>query len=76
VPLRAQPLYYDVLPSTRWYPIVTFLQVAADMAISHAVPDGHGHRYGADPANAWAAILEPAGWTAAGTQRLRGVLGG
>jgi uncharacterized membrane protein len=58
------------------YPIVTFLQVAANMAISHVVPDGHGHRYGADPADAWAAILEPAGWTAADTQRLRGVLGG
>jgi uncharacterized membrane protein len=44
------------------------------MAISHAVPDGH--RYGADPANAWATILEPSGWTAAYTQRLHGVLGG
>jgi len=70
-----EPRGYDVLPSTRWYPIITFLQLAADMAISHDVPDGHGHRYGADPANAWAAILQPAGWTAADTQRLRGVLG-
>ena len=49
----------DVLPSTRWIPFVTFLQVSADMAVSTNVPDGHGHtflaavpyRMGPDPAN-------------------------
>lgn len=64
----------DVLPSTRWIPVITFLQVAADMAVSTDVPDGHGHTFHADIADAWAAILEPPNWTAADTARLRTVL--
>jgi len=50
---------------------VTFLQVSADMAVAVDVPDGHGHRYVKDIANAWAAILQPPGWTAGKTDRLR-----
>src|ERR1700758_1456929 len=42
---------YDVLPQTRWIPVVTFLQVSADMAVAVNVPDGHGHHYVADVAN-------------------------
>ncbi|MFE6922195.1 alpha/beta hydrolase [Nocardia sp. NPDC057663] len=67
---------HDVLPSTRWIPVVTFLQVSADMAVSTDVPDGHGHTFHADIADAWAAILSPAGWTAADTERLRAILRG
>ncbi|MFD4431748.1 alpha/beta-hydrolase family protein, partial [Nocardia sp. NPDC058497] len=66
----------DVLPSTRWIPVVTFLQVSADMAVSTDVPDGHGHTFHADIADAWAAILSPAGWTPADTERLRAILRG
>jgi uncharacterized membrane protein len=62
---------YDVLPSVEWIPFVTFLQVSADMAVAVDVPDGHGHRYVKDVANAWAAILQPPGWTADKTDRLR-----
>lgn len=62
---------YDVLPSVEWIPFVTFLQVSADMAVAIDVPDGHGHRYVKDIANAWAAILQPPGWTADKTDRLR-----
>ncbi|WP_316574879.1 alpha/beta hydrolase [Nocardia canadensis] len=69
-----EPRGPDVLPSTRWLPVVTFLQVSADMAVSTDVPDGHGHTFQADIANAWAAILAPPGWTAADTERLRSVL--
>ncbi len=69
-----EPRGYDVLPGTRWYPIVSFLQLAADMAVSTGVPDGHGHYYGADFANAWAAILQPPGWTTGDTERLRAIL--
>ena len=65
---------YDVLPSVEWIPFVTFLQVSADMAVAVDVPDGHGHRYVKDVANAWAAILQPPGWTADKTDRLRLVL--
>jgi uncharacterized membrane protein len=62
---------YDVLPSVEWIPFVTFLQVSADMAVAVDVPDGHGHRYVKDVANAWAAILQPPGWTVDKTDRLR-----
>ena len=62
---------YDVLPSVEWIPFVTFLQVSADMAVAVDVPDGHGHRYVKDIANAWAAILQPPGRTADKTDRLR-----
>ncbi|WP_297008373.1 alpha/beta-hydrolase family protein [uncultured Corynebacterium sp.] len=53
----------DVLSSTRWLPIVTFLQVSADMAVSTGVPEGHGHKYISEIPRAWAKILEPDGWT-------------
>ncbi|MEU2091182.1 alpha/beta hydrolase [Nocardia beijingensis] len=66
----------DVLDSTRWYPFVTFFQVAADMAVSTNVPDGHGHTYVVDIADAWSAILSPPGWTATDTDRLRTTLAG
>jgi uncharacterized membrane protein len=62
---------YDVLPETRWIPLVTFLQVSADMAVAVDVPDGHGHKYVADVANGWAAVLSPPGWTPEKTARLR-----
>ncbi|QSE81311.1 alpha/beta hydrolase [Rhodococcus koreensis] len=65
---------YDVLDSTQWFPFVTFLQVAADMAVSTGVPDGHGHTYVVDIADAWSAILAPDGWTPADNERLRTVL--
>ncbi|WP_353108912.1 alpha/beta-hydrolase family protein [Gordonia sp. (in: high G+C Gram-positive bacteria)] len=60
----------DVLDSTTWFPILTFLQVAADMAVSVDVPDGHGHNYLAAIPKAWAQILEPPGWTNEDTIRL------
>ncbi len=67
---------YDVLPETRWIPVVTFLQVSADMAVAVNVPDGHGHHYVADVANAWAEVLSPPGWTPDKTAKLRPLLHG
>jgi uncharacterized membrane protein len=66
-----EPRGYDVSPRMEWIPIVTFLQVSADMAVAVDVPDGHGHVYVRDVANAWAAILQPPGWTPENTDRLR-----
>ncbi|SPM31058.1 alpha/beta hydrolase [Mycobacterium terramassiliense] len=65
---------YDVLPETYWIPVVTFLQVSADMAVAVDVPDGHGHHYVADVANGWAAVLSPPGWTPEKTDKLRPLL--
>jgi uncharacterized membrane protein len=62
---------YDVLPETEWMPVVTFLQVSADMAVAVDVPQGHGHVYVADVANGWAAVLQPPGWTPEKTEKLR-----
>jgi uncharacterized membrane protein len=54
----------DVSSAMHWYPLVTFWQVAADLALATAVPPGHGHTYGMfQGASSWAAIIPPAGWT-------------
>ncbi|RUP01138.1 MAG: hypothetical protein EKK34_30840 [Mycobacterium sp.] len=65
---------YDVVPEMRWFPLVTFLQVSADMAVAVDVPDGHGHRYVANCADGWAAVLSPPGWTSDKTAKLRPLL--
>ncbi|MBO0775304.1 MAG: alpha/beta-hydrolase family protein, partial [Actinobacteria bacterium] len=50
----------DVVSAMRWYPLVTFWQVAGDLALATAVPPGHGHTYGmAQAAAAWAGIIPP-----------------
>ncbi|MBS9535660.1 alpha/beta-hydrolase family protein [Mycobacterium sp. M1] len=69
-----EPRGYDVLPQVHWIPVVTFLQVSADMAVAVDVPSGHGHHYTADVADGWAAVLTPPGWSAAKTERLRPLL--
>ena len=69
-----EPRGYDVSPRMKWIPVVTFLQVSADMAVAVNVPDGHGHRYVRDVVNAWADVLQPPGWSAAKTEKLRPML--
>ena len=66
-----QPRGPDVHAALRWYPVVTFLQLAADMAVGGA-PPGYGHSYAARHyIDAWVALTEPAGWSAEDLQRLR-----
>ncbi len=69
-----EPRGYDLSGRMQWIPVVTFLQVSADMAVAVDVPDGHGHVYIKDVANAWAQILQPPGWTPEKTERLRPLL--
>jgi len=69
-----EPRGSDVSPEMEWIPVVTFLQVSADMAVAVDVPDGHGHVYVRDVANAWAAIMQPPNWTPEKTERLRPLL--
>jgi uncharacterized membrane protein len=69
-----EPPGYDRPRDMFWFPVVTFLQVSADMAVAVDVPDGHGHRYIRDVVNAWAEILRPPGWTPEKTDRLRGLV--
>ncbi|HEY7485827.1 MAG TPA: alpha/beta-hydrolase family protein [Streptosporangiaceae bacterium] len=64
----------DVSKDMRWFPFVTFWQVTADMCFSTGVPSGHGHRYGTNVVDGWAAVLTPNGWTPADTTRLKQLL--
>jgi uncharacterized membrane protein len=69
-----EPRGYDLSGRMQWIPVVTFLQVSADMAVAVDVPDGHGHVYVKDVANGWAAVLQPPGWTPEKTAKLRPLL--
>jgi uncharacterized membrane protein len=59
----SEPRGYDVLPAMRWYPLLTFLQVTADLALAERAPRRHGHDFDRAAVEAWAAIAPPAGWT-------------
>jgi uncharacterized membrane protein len=48
----------DVLPNMRWYPFVTFWQVAGDLPFAFGAPDGHGHRYGNTFVPGWTDVLD------------------
>ncbi len=65
----------DVTPDMMWLPLITFWQMGGDLVFSAGVPAGHGHEYGANVVDGWAALSAPEGWTDADTQRLRVVIG-
>ncbi len=64
----------DRLPDMRWFPFVTFWQVAADLTNAAGVPDGHGHNYGTLVLDGWVAIAAPQGWTAEDTELARATI--
>jgi uncharacterized membrane protein len=66
-----EPPGRDRTASMRWYPIITFWQVAADMTNAGSVPGGHGHNYGNFVLDGWAAVAPPDGWTPDDTERIR-----
>jgi uncharacterized membrane protein len=70
-----EPPGFDRSPSMRWYPIITFWQVSADMAgnvtNSAGTPTGHGHNYGDNQLDGWVAVAAPEGWTDVDTDRIR-----
>jgi uncharacterized membrane protein len=66
-----EPPGHDRTASMRWYPIVTFWQVAADMTNASSVPGGHGHNYGDFVLDGWAAVAAPDGWKPDDTERIR-----
>ncbi|HHP7236571.1 MAG TPA: alpha/beta hydrolase [Desulfobacterales bacterium] len=71
-----EPRGPDVSPGLRWFPIVTALQLAADMAAGTS-PIGYGHLYAPEHyLDAWVALTEPAGWDEAALQQLREILAG
>ncbi|WP_415845934.1 alpha/beta hydrolase [Stutzerimonas zhaodongensis] len=62
----------DVAPSLRWFPLVTMLQLAVDMAVTTPTPPGFGHVYApSDYIDAWMTVTEPEGWGEEGLIRLK-----
>jgi uncharacterized membrane protein len=62
----------DVVPELRWYPVVTMLQLALDMAVATTTPIGYGHVYAPEHyVNAWIEVLGIEGWTPDDIARLK-----
>lgn len=63
----------DVSPYLRWYPIVTGLQVAADLLTGiGSTPPGYGHEYAPEHYfDSWLALTEPEGWSSEEIERLQ-----
>ena len=69
-----EPRGSDVLPSTRWFPIVTFWRSTIDLFVAGGAPIGHGHHYEPEYADGWGAVAPPSGWDRADTDVLREVV--
>jgi len=66
-----EPRAPDISPAFRFFPLVTQVQLALDMALALSVPGGHGHAYmGRDYVRPWAEITDPPGWSDADSARL------
>ena len=68
----AQPRGADVSSELRWYPVVTMLQLALDMAVATTTPAGHGHVYSPEHyVEAWLQVTDPHGWNSDGIAGLK-----
>jgi uncharacterized membrane protein len=62
----------DVSSQLRWYPVVSMLQLAFDMAVSTSTPIGYGHVYASEHyIEAWVAVADVRGWSAEQVARLK-----
>jgi uncharacterized membrane protein len=62
----------DVSPQLRWYPIVTFLQLATDMLMATTAPIGYGHVYApAHYIDAWIEVTDVHSWSQEDIARLK-----
>jgi uncharacterized membrane protein len=62
----------DVSPELRWYPIVTMLQLALDMAVATNTPMGFGHVYAPEHyVDAWVAVTDVSDWPAEALAKLK-----
>jgi uncharacterized membrane protein len=65
----------DVSAELRWYPIVTMLQLALDMAVATGTPMGFGHVYAPEHyVDAWVAVTDVHDWSDEALARLKGHL--
>jgi uncharacterized membrane protein len=62
----------DVSPELSWYPIVTMLQLALDMAVATNTPMGFGHVYAPEHyVDAWVAVTDVRDWSADALAQLK-----
>lgn len=68
----AAPRGPDVSPELRWYPIVTMLQLALDMAVATHTPMGFGHVYAPEHyVDAWVAVTDVHDWSSEALAQLK-----
>ncbi|MBO1040147.1 alpha/beta hydrolase [Brucella pituitosa] len=66
------PRGFDVSPQLRWYPVVTMLQLALDMAFATTTPLGYGHVYAPEHyVDAWIEVADVDGWSEDQISRLK-----
>ncbi len=65
----------DVPDTVGWFPFVTWLQVAADLAAGFGSEPGHGHNYNSDFVDAWMSVYPADGWSDDDLERLGDLLG-
>ncbi|WP_421521800.1 alpha/beta hydrolase [Ochrobactrum quorumnocens] len=66
------PRGHDVSPQLRWYPVVTMLQLALDMAFATTTPMGYGHVYAPEHyVDAWIEVADVDGWSEDQINRLK-----
>ena len=62
----------DVSPELRWYPIITMLQLALDMAVATGTPMGFGHVYAPEHyVDAWSRSPMSSDWSADALAQLK-----
>ncbi len=66
----------DVSPQLQWYPVITMLQLAVDMAVATSTPMGYGHVYAPEHyIDAWVAVADVQHWSPEALTRLKNDLG-
>ncbi len=58
-----EPRGHDVSERTRWFPVITFLQVLVDQMFGNHFTGGHGHNYAPDVVYSWAAVTPVDDWS-------------
>ena len=62
----------DVSPYFRWFPVVSFFQIAFDIPMATSVPLGYGHNFApTDYIDAWIEVTQPKNWNTADTENLK-----
>ncbi len=63
---------HDVSPLLRWFPIVSFFQIAFDVPMATSVPLGYGHNFSpAEYIDAWIEITQPNNWSGSDTANVK-----